>query len=65
LKDAFEKLGKPPLVLILLQSADAKTFADIKWWADCQQGVPSVCVRPDALRKNYNKTDGRILANLW
>lgn len=65
LSGAFNKLEKPPLVLILLKSADATIFADIKWWADCIVGVPSVCIRPDAVRKNFYKTDGRILANLW
>lgn len=69
LSKAFQNLGKPPLIIILLKNQDATIFADIKWWADCVEGVPSVCIRPNAVAANANAKqaggNGRILANFW
>lgn len=69
LRRAYEKLGKPTLVVIILPNDNASIFGDIKWWADCEDGVRSVCVTPKAVQKNGKAWgqygDQKPLANIW
>lgn len=41
----------PPLILFILPSKDLTTYADVKWWADCVRGVPTVCITADGVFK--------------
>lgn len=48
--------GKAPdMILFILPGKDAAIYADIKWWADCVGGVPSICVTGDAIHKAVGK----------
>lgn len=64
---AYEQLGSPPLVFIQIPDSTAPlAYADIKWWSDCHQGVPSVCVAFKTLGKAESraKTAMMIRGNL-
>lgn len=51
------RLGGPlPLILFILPSKDLTTYADVKWWADCVCGVPTVCITADGVRKAVGRT---------
>jgi eukaryotic translation initiation factor 2C len=75
LDGAFNMLKSPPLIVAILPGEDASVYADIKRWANCIRGVPTVCVSPRAVWKNFNmKTksgvpietrDPHLLGNLW
>lgn len=75
LNKADAQLKSPSLIVILLSSEDAGAYSNIKRWADCVKGVPTVCVSPSALQKNleakdWNRNpsksgDPRLLGNLW
>jgi hypothetical protein len=63
LDNACNQFGTPPLVIVLLPSKDARTYGNVKWWADCVRGVPTLCVTKEKLRKNclqLDKSGGRI-----
>jgi hypothetical protein len=63
--DADQLANKAPLVVILMQNDDATVFSDIKWWADCIRGVPSVCVTGATVTRDKNAGgDENLLANL-
>lgn len=78
LSDAYtelvDKQKKPgtelKLILILLPNDDATLFADVKWWSDCVQGVHTVCIKAEKLKKGMigskgGKVDNKLLANVW
>jgi hypothetical protein len=46
---AHQTLGRPQLVVVLLLDTDATTYSDVKWWADCDRGIPTVYVSPRAV----------------
>lgn len=60
-KKAYEELhsrngdGKPALIIFLLPSKTITLYSDVKWWADCVQGVPTVCVTADTIIKAVGK----------
>ncbi|KUJ21351.1 Piwi-domain-containing protein [Mollisia scopiformis] len=45
----------PVMFLFILADKDATVYADIKWWADCIRGVPSICVTSTAVQKAVGK----------
>jgi hypothetical protein len=75
LEKAYVQLDSPTLIVILLPNDIPMIYADIKRWADCEKGIPTVCVTPKAVRKNYNTKDfnhkptntgdPRLLGNIW
>lgn len=48
------------LLIVALPSKDAKIYANVKWWADCLQGVPTVCVTKDSLEGNWRAARGNF-----
>lgn len=65
---AYTAASSPRSLLIMLASENADDFAHIKWWADCVQGVASVCIKPKAVKKVAGSApsgDPTTLANLW
>ncbi len=41
------------LIIAILPSKDATTYAHLKWWGDCRRGVPTICVTRLALGNNF------------
>lgn len=58
----LEQLQKPGLIVVLLPSRNASLYATVKRWADCIQGIPTVCMGPAAVRRT---ADAGLLANIW
>ncbi|TVY82147.1 Protein argonaute-2, partial [Lachnellula suecica] len=59
--NTFAGQGRPNLVVVILPDHDAQVYSDVKWWADCQFGVPTVCVRLPAVGTYWDKG---LLGNL-
>jgi len=53
----------PDIVLVALASSDAGVYADVRWWADCEMGLPCICVSPEGVAKGA-KPDLAMLGNL-
>jgi hypothetical protein len=49
LSKAWEELQHPSLMLVQLPQKDKALYSHVKWWGDCHQGVPTVCVTFDKL----------------
>jgi len=64
----WANLGRPRLVLIVLESKDTRLYSDVKWWGDCHAGVPTICVTYQTMsmrnRHNPSQTDQNMLGNL-
>lgn len=59
---------KPPLFLIVLPDKSATFFPHVKWWGDCIDGTPTICITEDTFRKYNGSRDmekNSLLANLW
>lgn len=68
LTTVFEKLESPALLLVLLSGDGAGIYSDLKWWADCVQGVATVCITPTAVNRDFkakgDSDDNNLLENL-
>lgn len=49
------------LILVFLPDHSAEVYSDVKWWADCQAGVPTVCIGPKAANRSRDRA---LLGNL-
>jgi hypothetical protein len=57
LTEAWGMLGNPDFVMVQLPNKKASTYASLKWWGDCHQGVRTVCV----LEKKFSTNMGKEL----
>lgn len=44
LDKAYSNLEDPSLVVVMLPFKDTQIYSDVKWWGDCVQGIPTVCM---------------------
>jgi hypothetical protein len=70
-------MGEPSMILVVLAADDETMYSDVKWWADCLQGVPTACVTANTVRKEtdhgkvtnngdwIHTTDANLLGNIW
>jgi len=61
---AYTQLGSPYLVVVLLPNTDTTTYSDVKWWADCDRGVATVCIGPKGLGTVSGSKGDQTLGNL-
>ncbi|TVY43663.1 Protein argonaute [Lachnellula occidentalis] len=63
---ACGRFNRPRLLVVLLPDTNATTYSDVKWWGDCDRGVPTVCVAPEAagLVNGGTRGDQGVLGNL-
>lgn len=53
--------ARNPIVLVILPTRSIPLYSDVKWWADCVQGVHTVCVT----HKKLLNPKQDLLANIW
>lgn len=54
-------VGEQPFVLIMLPGENSSTYDAVKWWADTQAGIHTICVTP---KLSFSLADARTQANL-
>lgn len=66
LDNGFKKLkstseSDPPLIVVIIQETDHQSiYSHIKWWGDCCEGIPTICIQEKKLIKRDGKTSGNL-----
>ncbi|CAG8980358.1 hypothetical protein HYALB_00013683 [Hymenoscyphus albidus] len=66
-QEAFQSNRKPNsindlMIIFILPKKDTDIYPEVKRWADCQVGIPSICVTSEKLTKSEN--DSKIRSNM-
>lgn len=70
LRSAYQRLSSlddqwAHLIVVLLLDTNTDAYSDIKWWAECELGIPTLCVAPKAVEKVITgHGDQTLLGNL-
>lgn len=53
------------LLVIILPYKDQRAYSDIKWWADCWAGAPTLCLLRAKIEKQGETMGKRHIGSLW
>ncbi|KAL2075034.1 hypothetical protein VTL71DRAFT_8814 [Oculimacula yallundae] len=59
--------GGPNFLIFVMQEKSIPAYANIKWWADCRNNLPSICLTKAVMNKKKKKTsfvDSNMVGNL-